>query len=182
MQNEIDILRDVSERLSSAGIDYMLTGSVAMSYYATPRMTRDIDIVVALEPGHAERIVTLFGSDYYVSQEAVAEAIQRKSMFNIIHFESVIKVDFIVLMNTPFGLSEFGRRSNLSLGDFQTTIISREDLILSKLVWAKDSRSEMQLRDVRNLLATDCDLDYLRRWAEDLNVMESLESLLNSNG
>ena len=66
----------------------------------------------------------------------------------------------------------------LVLDDFRTTIISREDLILSKLEWAKDSGSEMQLRDVRNLLAANCDLDYLRRWAKDLSVKETLESLL----
>jgi hypothetical protein len=86
MQNEIDILRDVSEKLRSAGIDFMLTGSVAMSYYAQPRMTRDIDIVVPLERAHAEKILTLFASDYYVPMEAVSEAIRRRSMFNIIHF------------------------------------------------------------------------------------------------
>ena len=68
MQNEIDILRDVSERLNSAGIAFMLTGSVAMSYYATPRMTRDIDIIVALDRSHIEKISNLFGSDYYVSK------------------------------------------------------------------------------------------------------------------
>ena len=102
-------------------------------------------------------------------------------MFNVIHFESVIKVYFIVLMNTPFAVSEFGRRSQLTVGDFQTTIISREDLILSKLVWAKNSGSEMQLRDVRNLLGRDCDLDYLRAWAEELTVKETLESLLNTH-
>jgi hypothetical protein len=181
MQNEIDILKDVSEKLRSAGIAFMLTGSVAMSYYATPRMTRDIDIVVALDRDDIEKTSSLFESDYYVSQEAVADAIRRKSMFNIIHFESVIKVDLIVLRNTPFAITAFGRRRELAVGDFQTTIISREDLILSKLVWAKDSGSEMQLRDVRNLLAAVCDIDYLRKWAEDLSVKETLESLLNSH-
>lgn len=181
MKNEIDILRDVSERLSSAGIDFMLTGSVAMSYYATPRMTRDIDIVVALHRSHIESISRLFGLDYYVSEEAVADAIRYKSMFNIIHFESVIKVDLIVLAGSPFAVSAFGRRKTLELSDFQTTIISREDLILSKLVWAKDSGSEMQIRDVRNLLTASCDLDYVRKWAEELTVKQSLESLLNEN-
>lgn len=179
MQNEIDILRDVSEKLTSAGIAFMLTGSVAMSYYAIPRMTRDIDIVAALTGNDIEKISGLFGSDYYVSDEAVNDAIRRKSMFNIIHFESVIKVDFIVLGDTPYDASAFGRRKRLALSDFQTTIISPEDLILSKLVWAKDSTSEMQLGDVRNLLAAGCDLNYVRRWAEALSVKETLESLLS---
>jgi len=181
MQNEIDILKDVSEKLASAGIAFMLTGSVAMSYYATPRMTRDIDIVVALEHGDVQKVSELFGTDYYVVEEAVTDAIRRKSMFNIIHFESVIKVDFIIQRSTPFALSAFGRRRNLVLDDFQTNIIRREDLILSKLLWAKDSGSEMQLRDVRNLLAYSCDFEYLLHWAQDLSVKETLESLLNSH-
>lgn len=159
----------------------MLTGSVAMSYYAQPRMTRDIDIVVALNPADTETISSLFGVDYYVSPEAVSDAIRRKSMFNIIHFDSVIKVDFIVFVSTPFGSSAFSRRSNIDLGDFQTTIISREDLILSKLLWAKDSRSEMQFSDVRNLLGAGCDVEYLRIWAEPLSVRSDLETLLKSH-
>jgi len=181
MQNEIDILRDVSEKLRSAGIAFMLTGSVAMSYYAKPRMTRDIDIVVALEPNHAEKISALFASDYYVSPEAVSDAIRRKSMFNLIHFASVIKVDFIVLANTPFGRACFDRRSDLNVETFQTTIITREDLVLSKLLWAKDSGSETQLGDVQNLLAGDCDLTYVRTWAGALGVKEILEGLLKSD-
>src|SRR5213593_2044414 len=94
---ELDVLRDVSLRLASAGIQFMLTGSVAMNYYAQPRMTRDIDLVVALNPLDAETVMRLFEQDYYVSPEAVARAIADRSIFNIIHHESVIKVDCIVL-------------------------------------------------------------------------------------
>jgi hypothetical protein len=70
VQNELDIVRDVSARLDGAGIGYMLTGSMAMNYYAQPRMTRDIDLVVALRPGDTDRVVRLFTPDYYVSREA----------------------------------------------------------------------------------------------------------------
>ena len=55
MQNELDIVRDVSVKLDSASIGYMLTGSMAMNYYAQPRMTRDIDVVVALRPRRMPR-------------------------------------------------------------------------------------------------------------------------------
>ena len=181
MQTELDVLRDVSEKLDSAGIAYMLTGSMAMSYYAQPRMTRDIDIVVALRREQAETISRLLETEYYVSREAVSDAIAGRTMFNAIHFQSVIKVDFIVLPNTSFAQEEFGRRRELTLPDFKTTIISREDLILSKLLWAKGSESEMQLRDVRNLLTSDCDLEYLRKWADHLTVKDGLERLLNAN-
>lgn len=64
MLNELDVLKDVSERLERAGIAYMLTGSVAMNYYAQPRMTRDIDLVVALAPEDGERVRQIFEPDY----------------------------------------------------------------------------------------------------------------------
>jgi hypothetical protein len=70
MQNELDVLKDVSTRLSKAGIQYMLTGSFALNYYAE-RMTRDIDLVVALRPKEADMIVALFEADYYVPRDAV---------------------------------------------------------------------------------------------------------------
>ena len=163
MQNEIDIVRDVSLRLESAGIDYMLTGSMAMNFYAQPRMTRDIDLVVALKSGDAHRVVRLFTPDYYVSREAVENSIDRTSLFNLIHQESVIKVDCIVRKPTEYRLLEFSRRQRVTIADFKTWIVSKEDLILSKLLWAKDSLSELQLRDVRNLAATGFDAPYMNQ-------------------
>ena len=170
MQNELDIVRDVSARLEGAGIGYMLTGSMAMNYYAQPRMTRDIDVVVELRPADAARVVQLFSPDYYVSREAVDSSITRQSLFNLIHHESVIKVDCIVRKQSEFRLAEFNRRQRIKIEDFETWIVSKEDLILSKLFWAKDSRSELQLRDVKNLVATGCDRAYIQRWTEELGV------------
>ena len=120
----------------------------------------------------------LFEQDYYVSPEAVVRAIAEQSIFNLIHHESVIKVDCIVLKNEPYRQEEFARRREIALGDFQTWIVSREDLILSKLYWAKDSRSEMQLRDVRNLLMPECEMDYLRSRAQMLGVDYLLNEVL----
>jgi C-terminal processing protease CtpA/Prc len=169
-QTEIDILIDVSRKLSSAGIRYMLTGSFAMNYYAQPRMTRDIDLVVDLSVASIETIMRLFEADYYISEESVADAIARRSIFNIIHNDSVIKVDCIVLKDEPYRYEEFARRREIDIGDARICIVSREDLILSKLFWARDSRSEVQLRDVRNLLSADCDMNYLHSRAEILGV------------
>lgn len=181
MQTELDILRDVTNRLNTAGIDFMLTGSVAMNHYAQPRMTRDIDLVVALKPGDAERVVALFEPDYYVSRDTVAQAIARRGMFNLIHNDSIIKVDCVVLKNEPYRLEEFARRQEVTFGGFQTWIVSREDLILSKLHWARDSRSEMQLRDVHNILTSECDLEYLQSRAQELGVAELLKEVLKAH-
>ena len=75
IENELDVLRDVSQRLKSQGIEFMLTGSLAMNYYAQPRMTRDIDLVIALNEAQTARFVDLFESDYYLDKKVVANAI-----------------------------------------------------------------------------------------------------------
>lgn len=153
----------------------MLTGSVAMNYYAMPRMTRDIDVVVLLHKGNVELFVREFSPAYYISPEAVREAVESESMFNLIHTESVVKVDCIVRKSAEYRRTEFERRRAIRLADFTTFIVSKEDLILSKLAWARDSRSEMQLGDARNLLTTEYDRAYLEDWAGKLDVLELLE-------
>jgi len=170
VQNELDIVRDVSCRLERGGFAFMLTGSMAMNYYAQPRMTRDIDIVVALTPGDTDAVVLLFTPDYYVSREAVSSSITHESLFNLIHNESVIKVDCIVRKSSPYRMIEFKRRQRITIEDFSTWIASKEDLIISKLWWAKDSLSELQLRDVKNLASTGCDAEYIERWTTDLGL------------
>src|SRR3989338_10419249 len=107
MLTELEVLRDVGERLEKGGIEYMITGSIAMNYYAEPRMTRDIDLVLALSPRDAGAIVKIFTPDYYVSLKAVADCIAHESIFNLIHQESVIKVDFIARKNTQYPCLEF---------------------------------------------------------------------------
>lgn len=168
--DELDVVRDVAGRLERAGIPYMLTGSMAMNFYAQPRMTRAIDVVIDAGAEDAERLAALFAPDYYVSPEAVRDAVRRRFLFNVIHQESLIKVDCIVRKAQPFRQVEFERRQRVRVGDADVAIVSKEDLILSKLDWARDSHSEVQLRDVRNLLATGCDEPYLRHWLEALGL------------
>jgi hypothetical protein len=177
VQNEIDIVRDVSARLERAGIDYMLTGSMAMNYYAQPRMTRDIDMVLALNIADAPRVVQLFRPDYYLSEEAVESSIAHESIFNLIHQASIIKVDCIIRKQTVYRRSEFERRIRIRIEDFETWIVSKEDLILSKLFWGRDSRSQVQMRDVKNLMLTACDTSYIESWTRELGVHNLWEEL-----
>lgn len=172
MLNELDIVRDVSQRLEGAGLAYMLTGSMAMNYYALPRMTRDIDLVVALSAADADTVVRTFAGDYYVSPVAVVDSIAHQSLFNLIHEESVIKVDCMVRKDSPYRRAEFERRQRIRIMDFSTWIASKEDLILSKLEWARDSESEQQRRDVQNLAASGYDAAYVERWTTELGLVK----------
>jgi len=170
MMNELDVLLDVACKLKSVGLQYMLTGSFAMNYYAEPRMTRDIDIVVELNTSDVQKIVNTFSEEYYISENAVKEAIEKSRMFNIIHNESVVKVDFVVRKNEDFRLAEFKRRKIIKINNTDIQIVSIEDLIISKLIWAKESASEMQKKDVKNLLNQSVDNEYLGTWIDKLEL------------
>jgi hypothetical protein len=169
---ELEVLAIVTGRLESAGIGYMVTGSIAANYYAVPRMTRDIDIVVELSARDAERVCALFEGDFYVDRDAVREAIATRGTFNMIHHAHVVKVDLIVRKDSEYRREEFGRRRRASVERHEFAIVAPEDLIMSKLDWARDTRSEVQLSDVRNLLTSipDLDREYLGRWTERLGL------------
>lgn len=106
MLTELDVLKDVCARLDRAGIAYMLTGSMAMNYYAEPRMTRDIDLVVAVEPHEADRFATAFEPDYYVPRDQLSQLILDRGMFNLLHLDSVVKVDIVVRKDETYRLPQ----------------------------------------------------------------------------
>ena len=179
MSEELEVLRTVAARLDQAGIAYMLTGSMALNYYAVPRMTRDIDLVVELEPGDAERFVRLFQSDFYVELEAVRRGIVERGIFNLIHDVFVIKVDCVVRKETEYRREEFARRTRVGIEGQAVSIVTPEDLVISKLDWARDTHSEIQLGDVRSLLASVQGLDeaYLGRWTDRLGLAALYEEV-----
>ncbi|MDP2936148.1 MAG: hypothetical protein Q8O86_06610 [Dehalococcoidia bacterium] len=175
VSEELAVLQEVARRLEKAGLPHMVTGSLAVSFYGKPRMTRGIDIVLVVGTDDAEKIHELFSEDFYMDQDAVREAIVRRSLFIIIHYASVIKIDFIVRKDETYRLEEFQRRRHVVMEGVELSIVAPEDLILSKLVWAKESHSELHLRDVSNVLFSCSDLDktYIEQWAKRLSV-ESL--------
>ncbi len=176
MNGELEILKHVTSRLNNAEIPYMMTGSMAMAIYATPRMTRDIDIVIQATPGDVPTIVALFHKDFYINEESVQQAVQSKGVFNIIHNDSLIKVDLIVCKNEPYRLEEFSRRQQVNIEGVMVSVVAPEDLVLSKLIRAKHTGSELQYRDVQSMLIALRDIDnaYLERWSRKLGVDELL--------
>ena len=167
---ELLALRDLCARLDGAGIAYMLTGSLAMSFYARPRMTRDIDLVIALEAAEAERLTGALGAEYHADAGAIAAALRGARPWNIIHLPSVVKIDLIPLKDTVYRRTEFERRRRIEFAAIPLWIVSVEDLILSKLEWSRESRSEQQRRDVGLLLEAPLDRAYLDEWAARLGL------------
>ncbi|MCC6211898.1 MAG: hypothetical protein IT513_12735 [Burkholderiales bacterium] len=175
MTPELRALQDLCAKLESAGIEYMLTGSLAASYYASPRMTRDIDIVVSLEVAAASKLAEVFGTEYHADTELIAEGFRLMRPCNVIHLPTLVKIDLIPRKDGEYRRLEFQRRRKVDFAGVLLWIVSPEDLVLSKLEWARESRSEMQLRDVRGLLGTSLDRAYLNEWAGRLGVAALLK-------
>jgi Nucleotidyltransferase of unknown function (DUF6036) len=172
MTQEIELLKSVCRRLEEAGTPYMLTGSLAAHFYAVPRMTRDIDIVIEMMNLEVNKVFRIFQDDFYVSKDSIVDAIKFETMFNVIHNQSGFKVDFIIRKDIPYRSVEFQRRRQIEFDGVKIWIVSSEDLIISKLYWAKDSFSELQINDVRNLMRSipKLDVKYIEKWVLGLNL------------
>ena len=169
---ELEVLKTVARRLGQAGIAYMVTGSIAGNFYAVPRMTRDIDIVIELSNLNVDKFVKLFEGAFYLEPETIRDAVKNRRMFNLIEDRFLVKVDFVVRKDEPYRRMEFSRRQRIVLDEDRIYVVTPEDLILSKLYWAKDSESVVQMNDVRNLIESVPKLDrrYLTRWARTLGI------------
>lgn len=175
-EEQNDVLKDCAERFDRLSIDYMLTGSMALVYYAIPRTTADIDVVLEIKMTDVEKFIKEFEPDYYVPHGRIRDAISRNRMFNILNQNTIIKVDCVMRKNDEFQLTAFSRRKKVNYaGYFDVWIISKEDLILSKLNWAKNTKSEMQIRDVGNLIRNAYDESYVEEWAKKLVVEDLLK-------
>lgn len=179
MDEQFEFLRSIIHRLEGTNIPYMLTGSLALAVWARPRMTRDIDVVIEADRAAVARLVAACAGDCYASPEAAEQAVLDQTMFNVIHLTTFLKADFILRRDDPYERAKFDRRRTVDLDGFVASVISPEDLILSKLVWARESTSTRQTDDVRLLLrdVPSLDHDYLRRWAAALHIADALDEL-----
>jgi hypothetical protein len=166
-----DFLRIVIQFFNKYNIPYMLSGSVAMSTYTLPRFTRDFDFIVHLKQGDAIHLVNHFNEGYYCDEEAIKDAIENKTMFNIIDHKSNYKADFVILKDEPYRQEEFRRRREINFLDMKIYFVAPEDLLLSKLIWIQDLQSPVQKEDIRLLSEVkDLDWNYIKYWIKKLNL------------
>jgi len=145
MNDQLDVLREVIARLEQAEIAYMVSGSTALNYYAEPRMTRDIDIVIELGPNGTSRFEQIFIGEFYLDRSVIDRAVKDRGMFKLIHVGRVVKVDFIVRKDSEYRRLEFTRRHRVEAEGLALHMVSPEDLMLSKLEWARQGPSELQV-------------------------------------
>jgi len=179
---------DVFEKL---GVRYYIGGSVASSAHGIARSTQDIDIIADLHLQHARLLVDALTQSFYVDLEVVQEAIQHRTSFNLIHLESLTKIDIFLLKPRSFDLQAFERTTSSGLENSvagrQFQLASPEDTILNKLEWYRQGGeiSERQWTDVLGVLkvqSKSLDRAYLLRWAAQLGVDDLLKRSLEDAG
>lgn len=187
MQNEpIEVTLKVTDVFEKLNVAYLIGGSLASTLYGMVRTTQDSDIVAEMRLEHLRPFVAILQGEFYVDDEMIAEAIRRNSSFNIIHRETMFKVDVFIPRSRPFLQSQLARVQR-QVFTFETeasaNFASPEDTILSKLEWYRlgGEVSDRQWRDILGVLKTragELDLDYLHQWAKELKVADLLERVL----
>ena len=190
MQNEpIEVTLKVTDVFEQLGIPYLIAGSLASTLYGMVRSTQDSDIVVEMRPEHLQAFVWALQDEFYLDEEMIADAIQRNSSFNIIHRETMFKVDIFIPRPRPFLQAQLDRAQRQTFS-FEAEISARfaspENPVLSKLDWYRmgGEVSDRQWRDVLGVLKTwagELDLEYLRKWATELHVRDLLERALEES-
>lgn len=177
----------VKKAFESLEIRYFVGGSVASSYHGATRSTMDVDLVAEIDSTQVGQFVSLIGSDFYASEVAIQDAVERKSCFNLIHNSTSFKVDIFVSRRRPFDLDSMARAVNGELGlenKIEIPIASPEDVIVSKLEWYRlgNESSERQWDDIRRvlrLLGAATDQDYVANAAEAVGVVDLWKKLVD---
>lgn len=178
-EEAVQITAQVVAAFERLGIPYLVGGSVASSLHGAPRSTNDVDLVADLRPEHIEPLVSALGEGFYVEPTMMAEALARDGSFNLIHYDTAIKIDVFVCGESRFRKAQLERASSQELLGHSLIVSSPEDIILAKLQWYRDGGevSERQWRDVIEVLVIQegrLDQEYMERTARELALGDLL--------
>ena len=169
-----DLLARLVAALDAAEVPYMVTGSYASSLHSIPRATRDIDIVIFPNRDQLTRFIHSLPQDHYYSDlEDAIDALRRRKQFNVIDHATGWKIDFIIPPVDEFHEEEFHRRRPIDVGGLQLSVVSPEDIVIAKLLWAKAGESERQIEDAGTVVRSqgaDLDVAYVERWVRKLGI------------
>lgn len=182
--------KPVAKAFEALHIPYYICVSVASSAYGIARATMDVDMVAAIKPQHVGALVQQLESTYYIDAEMILDAINRQSSFNLIHLETMLKVDIFALKNEPYHHTTLQRCRKDTLEEQDATefyFVSAEDIILSKLDWYRmgGGVSERQWNDVLGVLKVQkqlLDIAYLEHWAARLQLADLLQRAFDEAG
>jgi hypothetical protein len=170
--------------LDRLGLRYHFTGGIAASFYGDPRFTQDLDLVIQLSGNRPETraLLNRLSSGYLIHEQAAMEAIQRNGLFQAIDEASFVKIDFHVGEKIP-GELERSRRREVVPG-VTAPLVSKEDAILSKLLWIQLGSGHKSRHDVKVMLRRPEDLDraVLEERAAKLGLFSLLAEIEGDSG
>jgi hypothetical protein len=185
----IEALTPLVEAFERLGIVYYIGGSVSSSLHGMARRTQDVDLIADLQPNQVRPLAQALQSDYYLDDQAWQDAVRRGLPYNVIHLNTMMKVDLIPLKRRAFTREEARRAQTqiLEAGTRPVRVASAEDAILTKLEWFElgGRSSGRQWNDILGILKRQgaaLDLGYLARWADALGVRDQLERALVEAG
>ena len=176
-ENELQrTLEGVLGALEQLSVPYHVTDGLAASYYGEPRLTQDIDLVVRLRPELTDDMVQLLEPEFLVQAEVVCDVVRRQRMFQALHRNYLIKVDFHVVERIT---GELERSVCQPLFDgLDVRMVSKADAIVSKLIWIREG-SEKSRMDVVGMLIdpTPFDRRLLDSLTTELGCAETLREI-----
>jgi hypothetical protein len=179
-----DLLGLFVSPLNELGLTYMITGAVAAVVYGEPRMTRDLNVVVALGPGDAARLAAAFPARrFYVAPLEVMEDERRREAgghFNIIHHDTALKADVYLAGADALHAWALPQRIRQDVGGLTVWLAPPEYVILRKLEWFRDSGSSRHRDDVRAMLRVSgerLDRTTLQQWVSRLGLEREWEAV-----
>ena len=179
-----ELLKTISSILRDLNIPYIITGGFAISVWGQPRFTADIDIVVELVKKNikplAKKLLKI-DKNVYVDEETMQDALIHESEFNFIHPDTGLKVDFFVTGRGVYDKLKIKRAIAKEMFGQKINFVSPEDLILSKLLWGRESDSFKQWADIKTVLKNKhlkLDMEYIRQWTVKHNTAHILNTLL----
>ena len=183
-------LRPIARWLDRHGVEYRIGGSLASSVHGVARSTLDVDLVADLPLHLARTLASDLAEEYYADAFLIEDAIRRRASFNLVHLETMVKVDVFLLGRGTYDREAFTRHERAALdvsSDGETfAVLTPEDIVLRKLLWYRQGGeiSERQWNDVRGVLRVKgegIDRRYLERWARELGIAELLDRALDES-
>jgi len=176
------LLQNIAKILNRLKIPYIITGGFAVAVWGRPRFTADIVVeifeknITSLSKG-----LMSLGQESYLDETAIKRALIEKGEFNFIHLPTGLKVDFWI-KKTNFDELKIRQGVVKKINNQPIKFISPENLILSKLLWYKKTKSDREIEDIKSILKfTKIDLNYLKKQAIKHNINENWLKLIDIN-